>query len=220
MDFVWIEVRFGARIMGMKRCIVLAGLLVASVPAAQAGPKDDVVDVLAKCTDVTDREARIECYDRAAPQLRAAAGLAPAAVANTAPPVPVAALPPQSALQSAPPPPEAPPPQSPSLLSSLDPFGDTTAPPPPLAAQMAYQPMGLEILPITIAVTDYDVPMGGQFTVTLANGQVWRERSGHTEVPPFKAGATNLVRIEHGLIGGYDLYLVGYGRLYKVLRVK
>jgi len=212
---MWIEVRFGARMMGMKRCIVLVGLLAALVPSAQAGPKDDVVDVLAKCTDVTDREARIECYDRAAPQLRAAAGLAPAAIVS---PAPVAALPPVP--QNAPPPPEAPPQQSPSLLSGLDPFGDNAAPPPPLPAQMAYQPLGQEILPITIAVTDYDVPTGGQFTVTLANGQVWRERNGHTEVPPFKAGATNLVRIEHGLIGGYDLYLVGYGRLYKVMRIK
>ncbi len=202
--------------MGMKRCIVLAALLAASVPAAQAGPKDDVVDVLAKCTDVTDREDRIECYDKAAPQLRAAAGLAPAPIAN--PPVPVAALPPAPVQQYSPA--AEPAPQSQSLLSGLDPFGDDAAPPPPLPAQMAYQPIGQEILPITIAVTDYDVPAGSPFTVTLANGQVWRERNGHTEVPRFKAAAANVVRIEHGLIGGYDLYLVGYGQIYKVMRIK
>ncbi|MEJ0025653.1 MAG: hypothetical protein WDN01_06450 [Rhizomicrobium sp.] len=201
----------------MKRWIVLAALLAASIPAADAGPRDDVVDVLAKCTDVADREARIACYDRAAPQLRAAAGLPPAPPAapeSTPPPPPV-----QTA--TAPPPPsEAPPPPSgQSFLGSLDPFGEE-APAAPLPAQMAYQPIGQELLPITIGVTDYDVAPGGPFTVTLANGQVWRERNGHSETPPFKAGARNFVRIEHGLIGGYDLYLVGYGKLYKVMRIK
>ncbi len=203
--------------MGMKRCIVLAVLLAAGVPAAAAGPRDDVVDVLAKCTDVADREARIECYDRAAPQLRAAAGLAPAGQVPAPAPLQVQASAPAPLAPS--PQPEAPPPQGQSLLGSLDPFGGE-APPAPTPTQMAYQPIGQEILPITIGVTDYDIAPGGPFTVTLANGQVWRERAGHTETPPFKAGARNFVTIEHGLIGGYDLYLVGSGRLYKVMRIK
>ena len=69
-------------------------------------------------------------------------------------------------------------------------------------------------------MTDYETAPGTGFTVTLANGQVWRERNGHSETPPFQAGARNYVTIEHGLLGGYDLYLFGYGKLYKVLRVK
>ncbi len=203
--------------MGMKRCIVLVVLLAGG--QAQAGPRDDVVDVLAKCTDVTDREARIECYDRAAPQLRAAAGLPPVGQVPTQTPLPVQTE--AAPQQAAPPPPEAspPPPQEGSFLGSLDPFG-ADAPAAPLPAQMAYQPIGQEILPLTIGVTDYDVVPGVPFTVTLANGQVWRERNGHSETPPFKSDGRNYVRIEHGLIGGYDLYLVGYGRLYKVMRVK
>lgn len=216
---MWIESRTKARTMWKKRCIVLAAL-VAGTPTALAGPRDDVVDVLAKCTDVTDREARIECYDRAAPQLRAAAGL-PVAVAPSPMAAPLAAAPsppaPPSAPQYAPPAQaEAPPPSS-SFLGSLDPFSEDTAPP-PMASQMAFQPIGQEILPITIGVADYDITPAG-FTVTLDNGQVWQER-GRNDVPPFKGGAKNFVRLERGLIGGVDLYLKGYGHLYKVRRIK
>ena len=204
--------------MGMKRCIVLAALLAAGIPAAQAGPRDDVIDALAKCTDVADREARADCYDRAAPQLRAVAGLPPAAAATSPPQTPVVqtVVPPPSVPPS---PAEPPPSQDQSFLGALDPFGGE-APPRPTAMQMTYQPIGEEILPLTIAVTDYDVAPSGSFTVTLENGQVWRERNEHFDTPPFKAGGKNYVTIEHGMLGGFNLYLFGSGKIYKVVRIK
>ncbi len=54
--------------------VPVGALLVAmaSTPVL-ATQRDDVVDVLVKCADVTDKAARLDCYDRAASQLRAAA---------------------------------------------------------------------------------------------------------------------------------------------------
>jgi hypothetical protein len=178
----------------------------ASMPVS-AGPRDDVVDVLVKCTDLTDKAARLDCYDRAAPQLRAAAQMpvVPPPVAQAAePPSPQTAAPVSQ--------------QGGSFLSSLDPFAGS--PQGPSAQQMAYQPIGAEILPVTIGVTDYSIAPNGSFSVTLDNGQIWRERNEHYDHPPFRGDAKNVVVIERGLIGGYNLYLKGEGKPYKVLREK
>ena len=193
----------------MRRSLVLGAALAVWPLSVLAGPRDDVIGVLVKCTDVTDERARLACYDQEAPALRAAAEV---------PAPPVATAEPQSV--AAPAAPEAPPPpqQGGWSLSGLDPFGGDTSP--PSSAQMAYQPIGQEILPITIAVRDYTVEPSGSFTVTLANGQVWRERNEHYETPRFDPAGGNVVTIEHGLIGGYNLYLTGSGKPYKVVRVK
>jgi hypothetical protein len=182
----------------------LLALLVAT-SATQAGPRDDVVDLLVKCTDIAGKEARLDCYDKAAPQLRAAAR------APVAPPAPVAQA-------GEPPPAAAPPQESGSFLGALDPFSDS--PQGPSAQQMAYQPMGAEILPVTIGVADFAIAADGSFQVTLDNGQVWRERNEHYDHPAFRSDARNVVVIERGMIGGYNLYLKGAGKPYKVLREK
>ncbi len=183
---------------------LLAALLI-TTGSASAGPRDDVIGTLVKCADIADKAARLDCYDQAAPQLRTAAQ----APAPPPPPVAVQAAEPPAAPVSQ---------QGGSFLSSLDPFGDS--PQGPSAQQMAYQPIGAEILPVTIGVADYAVAPNGSFSVTLDNGQVWRERNEHYEHPSFRSDAKNAVVIERGLIGGYNLYLKGDGKPYKVLREK
>ena len=184
---------------------ILALVALTAIPAsAQAGARDDVVDVLVKCTDLTNDAARLACYDRGAPQLRAAAMLPPAAEAAAQPP-------------AAPAPAVA----GDGWFGSLDPFGaggDGTAKPTP--QQMAYQPMGGEILPVTIGVTDYSVAPSGAFTVTLDNGQIWREHDFDFATPPFHTDRKNIVIISRGMLGGYNLVLNGKHTLYKVVRVK
>jgi len=179
---------------------LLAALLITTFPAS-AGQRDDVIGALAKCADIPDKAARLDCYDQEAPQLRAVAQ------APAAPP------PPTATAESAPAPVSQ---QGGSFLSSLDPFGDT--PQGPSAQQMAYQPIGAEILPVTIGVADYAIAPNGSFSVTLDNGQVWRERNEHYDHPAFRSDAKNVVMIERGMIGGYNLYLKGDGKPYKVLR--
>ncbi len=85
---------------------------------------------------------------------------------------------------------------------------------------MAYQPIGQEILPITIAITSHEIAPRGGFTVTLANGQVWRSRKEHYDKPRFRDDGPNVVTIEHGLLGGFDLYVRGNPGAFKVERIQ
>ena len=105
-----------------------------------------------------------------------------------------------------------------SIFDSINPFGGGDSKPSP--RQMAYQEMGAEILPITIGVAEFDINPGGGFEVTLENGQVWREHARDYDIPPFRSSHRNVVTIDHAMLGGYNLSLLGYAKLYKVVRVK
>src|SRR5258707_8837314 len=80
----------GQGIMGMKWLGAFAMLLTALPLAALAGPRDDVLQALARCADIADRDARIACFDRQTPQLRAAIAEPPAAPPASAPMAPAA----------------------------------------------------------------------------------------------------------------------------------
>lgn len=208
--------------MKLRIVLLAASAAMMIIPAgAQAGPRDALIDALAKCTDIHDATARLACFDRNTPTLRALAN--PAQAATTPPPP---AEPPKAVALAAPPPAATQPPPKPaeqksddsSWLSGWDPFAG--GPSKPTAAQMAYQPMGQEILPVTIGVKDFFVASDGSFTVTLANGQMWRSRHGYETPPRFREGKVNKVMIDHAMLGGYNLTLLGQPKLYKVERVK
>jgi hypothetical protein len=194
-----------------RRVWWFAALIAASSAAAPlpvyAGAREDVIDTLLKCADMPELAARDSCFEATIPQLRAAAQTAPMAAP---------AAPAGSETAAA-----APPPQQGSILDSLNPFGGTDNPQ-PSPQQMAYQPIGTEILPITIGVAEFEIGPGGGFQVTLDNGQVWQERPEHSDIPPFHSDRKNMVMIEKGMLGGYNLYWLtgGTGKIYKVMRVK
>ena len=213
--------------MIVRAVVAIAALLVAA-SAAQAGPKEDAIDALMKCADVADKAARSDCFDAAIPQLRAAAQapVPTAPVASAAPPQGPTTAPAGAQAEAseptvtAPPPAEQPQEDSSSgsgLLASLNPFG---ADAPPSPQQMAYQGMGQEILPIAIGVARFGPSDSGGFEITLDNGQVWRERNEHYDIPPWRSDERNIVYIERGMLGGYNLYLRPFGKIYKVVRVK
>lgn len=189
------------------RVAAMAALMVAIPLAAQAGPKEDVIDALLKCADIADKDSRVTCFDAATPQLRAAVGLPTATIE----PVPSQASPPAG---------ESPHVDASSgsgFFASLNPFSGDPAPSP---QQMAYQPMGQEILPVAIGVARFGPSDSGGFEITLDNGQVWQERNEHYDIPPWRSDARNIVYIERGMLGGYNLYLRPFGKIYKVVRVK
>jgi hypothetical protein len=58
----------------------------------------------------------------------------------------------------------------------------------------------------------------GRFTVTLDNGQVWRQLAGDTAV--LQGAGVSTVRISRGALGSYDLNVEGRNATYRVLRLQ
>jgi hypothetical protein len=183
-----------------QRALLTSIALFALSTAARADPRDEMLAALAKCTDVPDRLARFDCYERLAPEIRTLAQL-PAAE-------------PQPPLTQAPQPQAAQAPQTHGSWLSEAPATDAA----PGSTQ--YQPMGGEILPMQIGVADYTIAPSGSFTVTLDNGQVWREHDRDFETPSFAKDKKNIVVIQRGLLGGCDLHIKGTSKFFKVVRVK
>jgi hypothetical protein len=70
-------------------------------------------------------------------------------------------------------------------------------------------------------MTSYSFNHYGIFTVTLANGQVWRQLSGDTDFAHWAKPAANyLVRITHGALGSFNLKVKGGSEVFKVEQVK
>src|ERR1700759_4536319 len=73
---------------------------------------------------------------------------------------------------------------------------------------------------ITARMQSYSFDGDGMFTVTLDNGQVWRQIAGDTDYAHWKKPAGGyVVRISHGLLGSYNLQVVKTPGIYKVRRV-
>ncbi len=166
---------------------------------AQADPRDDVIAALAKCTDVPDRLARFDCYEKLGPQARAVAQPPPSMPQPTTAPSP-----PPAAVVAAP--------------ASAAPV--STAPENAAPQSAVNQPMGGEILPMTSVVDTYTIASSGAFTVTLENGQIWREHDRDFDTPSFSRNKKDIVVIQRGLLGGYDLHIKGTSKFFKVVRVK
>ncbi|MBW8708408.1 MAG: hypothetical protein JF627_03955 [Alphaproteobacteria bacterium] len=58
----------------------------------------------------------------------------------------------------------------------------------------------------------------GHFTVTLDNGQVWRQLAGDTAV--LQGTSISTVRISRGALGSYDLNVEGRNASYRVMRLQ
>lgn len=195
--------------MNLQRsAIVLLALFIAG--AALANPRDDALNEMLRCAAMTDANARHACFDAAIPQLKAASQTAPVGEQPTEQQVAAAQQERDTHQEGT---------EGGSWLSNLNPFSGSDKP--PSQQQMAYQPIGAEILPLTIGVADFTTGIHG-YTVTLDNGQVWQNYANLPDAPPFSASEKNIVIIDRALLGGYNLTLKdrGRGRLYKVVRIK
>ncbi|HSC60983.1 MAG TPA: hypothetical protein VLC29_07100 [Rhizomicrobium sp.] len=193
--------------------VTTAGLLAIACGAAQAGPRDDVLDAMGKCAALTDDKARLGCYDAVAPRLRDALNQPPETLSH-------------------PPTPEE---QKSWFGFSLgDWFGNTVPP----SGQTTPGQFGADRLPpatpttaangapaepqvldsITAGVSDYSINPFGKFIVFLDNGQVWKEVD--ADIAHFNKGAANTVTIERGALGSYNLRINDGNKVFKVTRVK
>lgn len=193
--------------------VTTAGFLTIVAGQALAGPRDDVLEAMGKCTTLTDDKARLACYDAAAPRLRDALNQPPETLAH----------PPTEEEQKSwfgfnignwfngNAPPEA--------QTKPGEFGGENLPAKPAPSESAAaSPQPVEINSITATVTEYSFNPFGKFIVFLDNGQVWKEID--TGTAHFIKGGPNTVRIERGMLGSYNLYVNDSNKLFKVTRVK
>ena len=145
--------QFEERCWASTVAVVAAGFCLGQAVQAQE-PGSVTIDV-SNCVDLAKPEERLACFER---EVEAQRQAAPAPAANRAPPAPTVAAPA--------PPPEAPPREV-----------VRTAVPAPVAAEprrrgRAAQPLGGEIL---AKVTEVRETVPNVATITLDNGQVWRQ---------------------------------------------
>jgi hypothetical protein len=218
--------------------------MLAAIPAiAQPRPRDAVIAGAYRCSAIGAPRQWLDCYYGAAQSARAALGLSPAPheqvqlslspPASTASPriasvrdevmasvlhcyatendrawldcYYAAALPMRSELGLSPGPQVAAAPAP--VLQPPDNFG--------LKA-----PRGSRVDHVATRMTSYSFDESHIFTVTLANGQTWRQVSGDTHTAHWvKPAGLYVVTIKRGLFSSYDLQVDGTPEVYKVDRV-
>ncbi len=222
--------------MNFYRFAAAAAFLLAPV-TAEADPRQDIVDGMAKCAVISDSIDRLSCYDALYPAVRAAQREAPSvAAAPAAPPAEAAfGAPPSSVVAApvmAPSAPAAPPAAvvdnrpwydpgrivglSPSAQTKPEQFGgENLAPPPPPPGQVAAdQPLDS----IAATVSDYSFNPYGKFIVVLDNGQIWQQLD--SDIAHFIKGVKNSVTISRGMLGSYNLVVNDGSAMFKVRRLK
>jgi len=196
--------------MNCRWTAVVAAWLMLSNISAGAGPRDDALEALGHCASIADAQARLACYDAAAPRLKQALGTPPTTLDH----------PPTKAEQ-----------ESWFGFDLGELFGGgSSAPTTPAQfgkerteeaqAARAVEEQH-EIDSISAGVTEFAYTPFGQFIVFLDNGQVWRQLQGDADRARFKSNARdNRVTISRGALGSFNLSINGSGKIYKVTRVK
>lgn len=171
-----------------KRIVSLLFVMV-SITAATA--QDSLPAQLLNCLQIPGVLQRLACYDRVAHSVSPAPRTAEKPVARAAPPASYAV------------PPAA-----------------YTAPPTGLGSERlprtASAPKRAQEMTAGVASVSYDAR--GRFTITLDNGQVWRQLEGDTGV--LQGSRISAVRISRGALGSYDLNVIGRNATYRVLRLQ
>lgn len=198
----------------MKLTIVAGAM---GVFAPQLVSAEEVPTSLGDCKEINDAEARLACYDSIAnapaPQIpELAPAPAPSAPESSAPATPITST-------------VAP---SPSTTSALPPAVEQ----PPEAPANPEATFGSENLKknrkekekvdrITSPIVDIKANPYGKLTITLANGQVWKQLKGDgktVRIPRKERDYTATVR--RGAIGSYFLRIEELNKAVKVRRVK
>jgi hypothetical protein len=212
-----------------------------------ARPRDDVMSGAFRCAGIGDSKVWLDCYYGAAQPARAALGMSPAPGPQvklaSAPPVGGSVLDHDvrdavmagafrctasaderqwlncyyAAAQSM---------RARLGLSTAPQAGAVPVPLPVVPApQFGRKPPPRAEIPdnvdhVTARMQSYVFDKLGWFTVTLDNGQVWKQVQGDTTYARNwkKPAASYQVRVSHGFLGSYNLQVQGLPGLYKVIR--
>jgi hypothetical protein len=191
--------------MILRRFVLVMTMSFAAVSPVSA---ESLQGQLARCLRITGLLQRLACYDGVvkdagitAPASARPVPASPYATAQAAPvPAPMMAAP---VLTSAAPL-SAAPPVAPS-------FGSESLP-------RARMPPSNSAKAITAGVTNLSFDGTGHFTVSLDNGQVWRQLSGDVSI--LRQARVSSVHIVRSVFGSYDLSLPGLHASYRVARIQ
>lgn len=227
--------------MHWKILLPVAATAIVLASPAHARPRDDVMSGAFRCAAITETRTWLDCYYGAAQPVRAALALAPAPTAQTrlsaSPPAGIPApgdikLRDQVMTEAF----------RCNTLDSEKPWLDCYY----AAANPVRTRLGLSTTPRNVApaepalrsspaapvqaspkvangsyrLSSYEFDRYGIFTVTLENGEVWRQVSSDSSFARWKNPAPRyVVRISRGLLGSFNLQVQGAAGLYKVRRV-
>jgi hypothetical protein len=156
----------------MKRVLFVAlGLASLALPAL-AAPRDDVLYGISRCGGIADDRTWLDCVYGAAQPMRAKLGLPPAPASQQAlvpPPVPGQAAPAAQAMAA--------PAMTPEQQKDYAEFSQLSSVPRAILRLATPKEEPTES-PTTLKTYQFDA--AGYFTVTLANGETWRQDPGDT----------------------------------------
>jgi hypothetical protein len=210
---LWLDCYYGAAqpvraSLGMQPALA-AQLKLASAPPAGGAPRDEAVrdEVMsgaANCIRVAGDRPWLDCYYAAALPMRVQLGLAAPQAARVAP-VP---MPPPRYASAAPPPAPV-----------------RTGPPPMPKTAGLFAGMFDDAKPIVrgMPMQSYSMDGSGSFTVTLADGQVWKQAPEDEVYHPArwrKNASQMLVTISPGVMHTFNMKVSDESRSYKVRRIR
>jgi len=214
----------------MKVLVATALGLASSVLPAVADSRDLVLERISRCYALTDTRQYLECVYGAAQPLRNELGLLPAPQANS-----FAALfarpgfqPVYAPLGAVSPAQPTNPPRRPggspgivsSLVSGVMGIRMTRVPPEQFGLRNAHPGSGINVDHITARMSEYSFETG-HFTVTLDNGQVWKQQRGDEHNPSWnKSAVSYVVTVSYGAGGSFNLTVAGDREPYKVTRIR
>lgn len=188
------------------RALVMGTMLVLMSLPASADPRQDMLAGISRCAGLPDDRTFLDCVYGAAQPMRAKLGLPPAPSFQTrlVPPAPG---------------PSPPPPPMASAATPIPAPAQTASAPPPRQQNTngLFGNLFNNGSEETLRMASYSFNPRGLFTVTLSNGQVWRQRAGDTAFANWGAKAADYyVTVRAGSTGGYTLSVRGDDGLYRV----
>ena len=186
----------------MRKVILAVAILAGAPGLAAADTREDVVAGLARCAALTDDRQWLDCYYGAAQPMRAWLGLSPAPQA-------------QLKLLSVQPKPSV-------LPATVSRATVRTGPPPKPKPSGIFDVFGGDDIVNNAPLQSYEVTSAG-FTVTLPDGQVWRQTDADASKNPvsWRRPATSMrVTIKQGAMRSFNLIVGEENQKYKVTRVR
>ena len=183
-----------SRAVDFRKVIVVLFGSAAIMPltTARADTRQDIIDNVTRCAAFSDDRQWLDCFYGSAEPMRSRLGLPPA-------PEPQTRLSGSVRLGSAPPP-----------ARVMQGFGALPSKPPAIVDNLSAK------------LLKYTLDSHGQFTVTLDNGQVWRQESGDTAIAHWDPAKSTqyVIVIKSGFLGSYNLGVQGQPELFKVQRLQ